>query len=199
MPVSIIDQNDNIFQLIKENIPISDIVRAFLPGTEIPKNRKISCPFHEERHPSFHVYVDSFYCFSCGEKGDGVAFVAKLLGLRPIDAARAIASQFNLPVHSGPLSREERAKIAEACIGRERKKQVEEAFSNWCKEATFRLRYLAEGIRAVMQERGLNIEDNLLSLVHFLPLLEYAADVLSLGSENEKLEVYRSPDVRRWL
>lgn len=40
------------------------------------------CPFHEDRKPSFALYEDtnSYYCFTCGEKGDSFDLIEKLLG-----------------------------------------------------------------------------------------------------------------------
>jgi hypothetical protein len=42
-----------------------------------------SCPFHEEKTPSFSVNPDwqRFCCFGCGEKGDVIAFIQKRHGL----------------------------------------------------------------------------------------------------------------------
>jgi len=39
-----------------------------------------NCPFHEEKTPSFVIYLDSnsFYCFGCNEGGDVIDFVQKL-------------------------------------------------------------------------------------------------------------------------
>jgi DNA primase len=46
----------------------------------IPRSRKIACPFHEERTPSFHVYRHHFKCFGCGARGDIFDFAALLWG-----------------------------------------------------------------------------------------------------------------------
>lgn len=46
------------------------------------------CPFHGERNPSFAMYEDtnSYYCFTCGEKGDSFDFLQKQLGISFTDA-----------------------------------------------------------------------------------------------------------------
>lgn len=43
----------------------------------------VICPFHAEKKPSCALYEDtnSFYCFSCGEKGDYIGFVMKINNL----------------------------------------------------------------------------------------------------------------------
>jgi hypothetical protein len=43
-----------------------------LTGQPVGRSRKISCPFHEDRTPSFHVYErpeDGYYCFGCKRYG----------------------------------------------------------------------------------------------------------------------------------
>jgi hypothetical protein len=43
-----------------------------LTGQAVGRSRKISCPFHEDRTPSFHVYErpeDGYYCFGCRRHG----------------------------------------------------------------------------------------------------------------------------------
>lgn len=39
------------------------------------------CPFHGESNPSFAMYEDtnSYWCFTCGEKGDSYSFLMKQL------------------------------------------------------------------------------------------------------------------------
>ncbi len=60
--------------------PGQDPVRAVDPahyvtvltGQAVGRSRKISCPFHEDRTPSFHVYedpADGWYCFGCKRHG----------------------------------------------------------------------------------------------------------------------------------
>lgn len=46
----------------------------------LPTRRNISCPFHEDKTPSFHVYEEgaNFRCYSCGSYGDAIDFFMKL-------------------------------------------------------------------------------------------------------------------------
>lgn len=49
-------------------IPPERYVRALL-GVDVPRSRKICCPFHADRTPSLHVYETAeagWYCFGCG-------------------------------------------------------------------------------------------------------------------------------------
>lgn len=52
---------------------------------ELPYTRKISCPKHSDSDPSLHVYPEDkgFFCFSCGEGGDGWTLLSFFTG-RPV-------------------------------------------------------------------------------------------------------------------
>jgi hypothetical protein len=46
-----------------------------LTGQAVGRSRKVSCPFHEDRTPSFHVYEradQGWYCFGCRRHGQTV-------------------------------------------------------------------------------------------------------------------------------
>jgi len=48
-----------------------DYVRRLL-GVEVPRHRKVRCPFHEDRHASLHVYETAergWYCFGACRRG----------------------------------------------------------------------------------------------------------------------------------
>lgn len=186
-----ITRNESIFKLAGE-IPAVDVFKAF-HGGEVRKN-KASCPFHSENSPSFHIYEHSFYCFGCGWGGDNVAFVAKLLNCRPLDAAKALAERFGIPVDSKPLNRQQRLKLAQAKAERELEKKLQAGFNRWVKDATYRVRRLSEAIRDVAEEQGVNTP-----LLEHLALFEYWGDILAMGTDKERLELYRDDGFRRWL
>lgn len=84
-------------------------------------NRKgiCRCPFHNDGHPSMKIYDNNggFYCFSCGEGGDIIKFVALLYNLRNEEACRKLIEDFALPIKVQELSyreqRERQQKIGE--------------------------------------------------------------------------------------
>lgn len=52
-----------------------------LTGVAVPGNRKVRCPFHDDRTPSLHVYDDAergWYCFGCERGGSIYDFAAHL-------------------------------------------------------------------------------------------------------------------------
>lgn len=50
------------------------------------------CPFHSEKHPSFHIYEkkNRYYCFGCNAHGDSIAFYMNINNVSFIDAVRAL-------------------------------------------------------------------------------------------------------------
>lgn len=200
MPNHSIAHTDNIFQTAKE-IPFPEVFQAFHSGEMRRRGRFFValCPFHSERSASFTIYTDGYKCFGCGEAGDHVDFVAKLYSLQPLEAAQAICEKFGIPVEGGPLSREDKLKLALAKTELQRRKRLREAFENWTRLAGQQVRILAEAISLQLEEKGLDIEEDLLPLVHDLPKLEYWADVLTEGTEAEKIALYRDSDFRRWF
>lgn len=61
-----------------------DVYIRRLLGVEVPRHRKVRCPFHDDRTPSLHVYPTperGWYCFgACRTGGTIYDLAAKLLG-----------------------------------------------------------------------------------------------------------------------
>jgi hypothetical protein len=61
-----------------------DVYVPRLLGVEVPRHRKVPCPFHEDRHPSLHVYETAergWYCFGrCRHGGTIYDLAAPLYG-----------------------------------------------------------------------------------------------------------------------
>lgn len=98
-------ERQSAFEKARE-VPIPAVVRDFA-GIELRRSGRNYvglCPFHQERTPSFTVTPEKqmFYCFGCGAGGDGIAFVARLRGLRPLEAAKLICRHFGLVVADDP-------------------------------------------------------------------------------------------------
>jgi len=58
---------------------------------------------------------------------------------------------------------------------------------------------LAEAIKSVLDEKGVEVDEELLPIIHLLPLFEHWADTLNMGTDEERLELYRNPEIRRWI
>lgn len=63
-------------------IPPREYVEV-LTGTSVGRDGKVSCPFHEDRSPSLHVFDEperGWFCFGCGAGGSVYDFAARLWG-----------------------------------------------------------------------------------------------------------------------
>ena len=59
-----------------------DVYVRRLLGVEVPRHRKVPCPFHEDRHASLHVYetaVRGWYCFGACRRGGTIYDLASPL------------------------------------------------------------------------------------------------------------------------
>lgn len=59
---------------------------SVLLEVQIGRDRKVSCPFHRDEHPSLHVYesaAQGWHCFSCRRGGTVYDLAAALWGLEP--------------------------------------------------------------------------------------------------------------------
>lgn len=91
----------NIFKSVKEAVSTADAASFY--GIKVNRSGLCSCPFHNDRTPSMKVDI-RYYCFGCGAKGDVVDFVSRLYGLSPLDAAKKIASDFNVIIDDSNYS-----------------------------------------------------------------------------------------------
>lgn len=85
----------NIFQVVKENVTARQAAEQY--GLKVSKNGMVCCPFHDDRHPSMKV-DKGFCCFACGAKGDVITFVADFFHLAPLEAAKKLAEDFQIPI-----------------------------------------------------------------------------------------------------
>ncbi len=182
-----VSQKTNIFQLIKD-IPFPEVVRIF--HQEPNRANKVPCPFHSENNPSCHVYLDGFKCFGCGAVGDGVDFVSKLENVNPLEAAKAIAQKFGLQFDRvDPPATRSRKRLA----------SLSKALQQWRQKAFLQAVKLRDLSKKALQHYRLEVPDRLLPAVHRVELFEHWADILATGTDAEVLELFKDPEVRRWL
>ncbi len=173
---------DNVFSEIKSMLAMPEVARFY--GLEMNRSGMACCPFHNDKTPSLKVYDDHFYCFGCGATGDCTGFVAKLFGIRQIDAAKKISEDFGLrlfekgfavPIKITPKPRDD--------------------FKEWIKEAkSIILEYLDKLYEWRDVYRPHNSSENFHPLVveslQKTDYIEYLSDILLQGTENEKREFY---------
>lgn len=115
-----------IFQQVKESVTARQAALQY--GLKVKRNGMVCCPFHNDRHPSMKV-DKGFYCFSCGAKGDVITFVERFFHISPLEAAKKLAEDFNIPIEKHTANR---------CKNTRKKKnpertdyQYEQAFEKW--------------------------------------------------------------------
>ena len=72
--------------------PIAELARSKLELKQTGKNYACSCPWHEDRRPSFYIYTgtNTFICFSCNQKGNSITLAMHLYGVGFKDAVELL-------------------------------------------------------------------------------------------------------------
>ncbi len=175
---------DNVFSEIKSRLAMPEVARFY--GLEMSRVGMACCPFHEDKTPSLKVYDDHFYCFGCGATGDQTGFVAKLFGLRQIDAEKKISEDFGL----GLFDRNFAAPIK---IAPNPKYEMQK----WISEARLTVKeYLTELYEWHREYAPRNPSEQLHPLfvesLQKMDYIEYLRDILSCGTEDEKRDLYEN-------
>jgi DNA primase len=85
---------DEDIELVRSRSPIAEVVGEYLQLRSAGGGSlKGLCPFHEEKTPSFNVTParSLWYCFSCAEGGDVIAFIRKIDTLGFTEAVERLA------------------------------------------------------------------------------------------------------------
>lgn len=72
---------------LKASVDFTQLVRE---THDVGLNKKVLCPFHDDRTPSCHVYKDGFHCFACGEHGDHIDWLKHVHQLTTAEAINAL-------------------------------------------------------------------------------------------------------------
>lgn len=165
-----ISPTDNIFHRIKQ-LNTVDVARRCL-SLELRRQGARwtgSCPIHADSNPSLVIFPNGqWHCFGCQEHGDAVNLVAQVLNLRPIDAAKLIAREFNLPVDR-PLTPAARRQAEQQASQRELERHAEQAFNQQVDDMSERLELLVRTTRTTLARHGLPAYMELDGLVRRLP------------------------------
>jgi len=90
---------DVIDQIIK-GTDIVGLISNYVKLEKKGRNYFGLCPFHSEKTPSFSVSPEKqiFRCFSCGEAGNVINFLAKIESISYIESVKRLASKLNLNI-----------------------------------------------------------------------------------------------------
>lgn len=179
----------NIFEEAKERLNMDEVARFY--GFKPDHANFICCPFHREKSASLKLYPGSrgWHCFGCGRGGSVIDFVSELHGLDSIGAVRRLNEDFHLalPVDRPPTQTER----TEAQRRRDLL-DVHAAFEDWRDET---IRQLNSAFRVAHLLRFTGWDD--LTDAESLALreqahIEFLSDVLSYGTLDEKMEIFRN-------
>jgi hypothetical protein len=185
-------QKANIFNDVKM-IPFPEVIRSFY-GLEPNRAGKIICPFHNEQTASFQIYEDSGYCFGCTWAGDSVAFIAQLENIRPIEAARLIAKQFNLPVDRPPTVYGQNK-----MHNLKRKQNLTKAYYALEQKAFVNMVNFRSLVLRIIEVCGLDgLGPETVKAAHMLPVIEDQMMTLAIGSNEERLQLLREGVLSKW-
>jgi DNA primase len=85
---------------VKRSVDIVEIVQGYFPLKRTGASYKATCPFHEEKTPSFIVTPQrqTFKCFGCGKGGDAISFVMAYENVDYPEAIRILAGRVGIAV-----------------------------------------------------------------------------------------------------
>lgn len=111
-----------IIEAIKERLTVDAVIGRYVRLTKVGKSFRGLCPFHQEKHDSFYVFLDTqrWRCFGCGAAGDIFDFVMRREGWDLQTAIRELAAEAQL---------EWRAQSTEQLRTLALKREVETVFS----------------------------------------------------------------------
>ena len=135
----------NIFKSVKEAVSVMDAASFY--GIKVNRSGLCICPFHNDKTPSMKVDI-RYYCFACGATGDVIDFVSKLFGLSAYDAAKKIASDFNInttnPIQANNSKGPDALSLDKVIIQRKNEYQLIRAFDAYVLDALFSLHQYKE-------------------------------------------------------
>lgn len=87
-------------ELIRERADMLEIVSRYVSLKKAGKNYIGSCPFHQDKTPSFTVNPEKklFHCFGCNEGGDLFQFLMKIERIDFAEALARLAAQTGVPI-----------------------------------------------------------------------------------------------------
>lgn len=178
----------NIFQTVKENVTARQAAEQY--GLKINRNGMICCPFHDDRHPSMKV-DKGFCCFACGAKGNVITFVADFFHLAPLEAAKKLAEDFQIPIFTDNAKKRNTSKKKEKT--KRTWYQTEKKFEEWEQES---IRILSDylhlleewKIRYAPKTPGEEWKAEFIEACQQIEKINYNLDLLVFGELQDRIE-----------
>jgi DNA primase len=107
---------EDIVEAVRQRSDIVEVVSRYVQLKKKGKNHTGSCPFHNERTPSFTVTPEKqiFYCFGCGAGGDVFKFLMLKENLSFQEAVTMLAKQVGvtIPASESPFQQEKERRLS---------------------------------------------------------------------------------------
>ncbi len=86
---------DSIIDQVRDRTDIVEVISGYIPLKKIGRNYKTTCPFHNEKTPSFIVSPDKqiYHCFGCGAGGNVFSFLMKHENIEFPEAVEMLAKK----------------------------------------------------------------------------------------------------------
>lgn len=195
----------DVFQFIRSQLNIFDVVSGYVPMKRIGNYFKSSCPFHSEKDASFTISPgkEMFFCFGCKKTGDLIGFVADIEQISQIEAVNFLCDKYDISIPAeiaAPKTPDE-----------ERQKNIyllaHKEIAIWCENQL----QIAENAKAYLRDRKIDSASILKFKIGYFPLeatkkkellkhlLEKSVlqkDLIDFGifpNLNQKLDTFFSP------
>ena len=102
---------------VQSRTDIVELISSYIPVKRAGRNFKASCPFHQEKTPSFMISPQKqiFHCFGCGEGGGAFQFLTLIEKLSFPEVVEMLAKRAGLVVpYSSDKSAESKTVLYEA-------------------------------------------------------------------------------------
>lgn len=91
---------EEVINEVKDEVNIVELIGQYVQLTKRGTNYMASCPFHEDKNPSFSVSEPKqiFKCFSCGRGGNAFSFLQEMEGISFTEAVGKAAEFANVTI-----------------------------------------------------------------------------------------------------
>jgi DNA primase len=188
----IAQHNYNIVDNLKSVIPIEDVLRQYLSVEELKRrgNKLVGrCPFHGEKTPSFHVWVDQnrFHCFGCGVSGDQLDLIARATGTSLAHTVKMLANQYGML--NQPLDIKKRKEFALHIKEAQKERQARDALRAELDKLYLRLTRIENSCREQLQ--SYDDYEKYPEIIDLLPILRWLIDEYLTFDQERQIAAWR--------
>ena len=171
----------NFYENVKASVTVPQA--AVLYGLKPNRSGMVCCPFHNDRTPSMKLNESYFYCFGCGAHGDVIDLTAGLFQVSSGEAARKLAADFGLAGPRSVVQTSHKPRYPHIRQFREDEQL--------CRRALTEYLHLLENwqVRYSPQTPEDKLDDRYVEACQMLSYIEYLADVLTVGTLEERTAV----------